>query len=360
MNNQIFDGAKIAVFEDRIIYEAMPPVTEGEIARIETMLSGPIPPELRELWSLCYGGWLDYDLDVSFGSHVHSFCFSMIFAPGGRKYHDLDGWIAHERERAQEEDDDSGDKLPLLDYLPIGGFEYLERAYVCVRPDDYGSVHVWSQGIPPGWTLRLHDDSQTRVADNLRAFFRMLDLPQDPFVTPANECDRGPEALGAIKGAVKSGALGGADAAALKALYRSAIADWPKALECGTLGASQRLARLALMRAAKTGDMDLLSRIQAQDVDIAQPLAGGGNLLDHALFSRQRAMAETLLDWGMRGGGQTIQCAAEYASPALLERLRAAGGLPNPSAERIAERAENSEAAALIRSWLNESCTGRE
>ena len=108
MTDIAFPAAGLALFEDRLIYEAQPPLNDAEIARIETQLVGPVPPDLAALWRVCYGGRLDYDLDIHFGAHIHPFSFGELFYPGSRGYHDLDGWIAHEHELLAESADVRG------------------------------------------------------------------------------------------------------------------------------------------------------------------------------------------------------------------------------------------------------------
>ncbi|WP_252406521.1 hypothetical protein, partial [Acinetobacter pittii] len=76
-----------------------------------------------------------YDLEVDYDGHRHPFSFSELFYPDSDGYHDLWGWIEHERELAAEAAAEEGrDWNGKLAYLPFGGFEYLERLYVCVEP----------------------------------------------------------------------------------------------------------------------------------------------------------------------------------------------------------------------------------
>ena len=93
MEDTHFSDAGIAVFENRIIYEARPGISEAELERIEAKLAGPVPEDLKALWRLCYGGRLDYALDVTYGQHIRPFSFGYLFYPGGRDVDDLDHWI---------------------------------------------------------------------------------------------------------------------------------------------------------------------------------------------------------------------------------------------------------------------------
>jgi SMI1/KNR4 family protein SUKH-1 len=334
MTDIAFADAGLTLFEDRLIYKAQPPAGDAEIARIEALLAGPVPPDLVALWRLCYGGHLHYDLDIHFGAHIHPFSFGELFFPGSRGYHDLDGWIAHERdllaENAAQKGHTGGDLK--LEFLPFGGFEYRDRLYVRAGKDDYGAVYAYSRGLPPAWHLRLHEESFTRVADNVRALFGMLYLALDPLTTSPDDFPAGLEALEAIDLARDSCKLDRSDADRLQAILAGAFADWRSALERGTLSADPRLARLALEHAAEAGDLALLQRLERAGIDVARPLRGGGTVLDHALDHGHIGLANALLDRGLKGGPQTFQCVPEEAEPELLHRLYRAGATPNPYA----------------------------
>ena len=88
----------LAVFEDRIIYTAQPPIDDAALAAIADKCSGPLPGGLVALWRVAFGGALDYDLRVSFEEHEAVASFSELFWPGSNGYRDLWGWIEHEEE----------------------------------------------------------------------------------------------------------------------------------------------------------------------------------------------------------------------------------------------------------------------
>jgi hypothetical protein len=351
-----FTDADLAVFEDRLIYEARLPVSDAEIARVEAELCGQVPPDLVSLWKVCYGGRIGYDLDVHFGPHVHSFSFCELFYPGSCGYHDLDGWIAHDRNLLAESASETGHdcKDLKLEFLPFGGFEYLDRLYVRVGKVDYGAVYAYSSGIPPAWPLRLHEDSSARVADDVRALFRLLYLRHNPLTVSPENNPTGLSALEAIDLAQSAGKLGASDADRLQAILVAAVADWRFALERNTLSAEPRLARQALEHVAKTGDSALLRRLEQADIDLAHPLSGGGGLLDHVLISGHLALANALLDRGLKGGTQTFQCVPHQAEPNLLRRLYLAGATPNRYAAVAFARAGRLDNAEMLARWLLE------
>lgn len=101
-----------------------------------------MPDHLVRLWRTAFGGRLDYDLPVRFEDHVASLSFSELFFPGSSHYRDLWGWIEaqceFEMDAAEEAGEDHDGKLR---FLPIGGFEYLDRVFVDVTGGaHHGSV----------------------------------------------------------------------------------------------------------------------------------------------------------------------------------------------------------------------------
>src|SRR5215831_12110061 len=174
--------ARIALFEDRLILEAQPPVDDVTLARIAKKCAGPLPEDLIALWRTSFGGTLGYDLRASFKDQEASLSFTELFFPGSDGYRDLWGWIEHEEELAQESAEEQGKSWAgVLDAVPFGGFDYAERLYAIVSPGrDHGAVLAWMQGLPPAWIFRLHEDSVASLCDSVRALFRMLVLEVDP------------------------------------------------------------------------------------------------------------------------------------------------------------------------------------
>ena len=61
IERELMDKHRLAIFEDRLILDAQPPIDNETIHKIEQHLSGPIPEELLELWKVSFGGELDYN-----------------------------------------------------------------------------------------------------------------------------------------------------------------------------------------------------------------------------------------------------------------------------------------------------------
>ncbi len=250
---QLLLAHRLAVFDGCVVYDAQPPVSAEHVQRLAEGLAGPIPEELLRLWRTCFGGRLGYDLEVDYDGHRHPFSFSELFYPDSDGYHDLWGWIEHERELAAEAAAEEGrDWNGKLAYLPFGGFEYLERLYVCVEPGpEHGAVIAWSHGLPPAWAGRLHQDSLTRLADDVGGLFRLLSFEQDPF-DAENACGVADELLEALDALEAAGEPGKALKGRLEVLLRQRILDWRPALADGSLAAEPRLRQLALAGPGRT------------------------------------------------------------------------------------------------------------
>ncbi|WP_323740382.1 SMI1/KNR4 family protein, partial [Pseudomonas aeruginosa] len=231
---QLLLAHRLAVFDGCVVYDAQPPVSAEHVQRLAEGLAGPIPEDLLRLWRTCFGGRLGYDLEVDYDGHRHPFSFSELFYPDSDGYHDLWGWIEHERELAAEAATEEGrDWNGKLAYLPFGGFEYLERLYVCVEPGpEHGAVIAWSHGLPPAWAGRLHQDSVTRLADDVGGLFRLLSFEQDPF-DAENACGVADELLEALDALEAAGEPGKALKGRLEVLLRQRILDWRPALADG-------------------------------------------------------------------------------------------------------------------------------
>lgn len=181
------------------------------------------------------------------------------------------GWIEHEQELAE---------TSALAYLPIGGFEYLDRVYVATAGPEHGAVMCWQQGLPAGWELS-EGDRGARVADNLAGLFAQLALEHDPWDSDGDDGVELREAVEALAAAGDRHARSAADT--LRGLVRSAVLDWRSALQAGTLAGQRRLRRLALQRAATADDPALLAELVAQGCDAAEQIRGGLTPVDVAL-----------------------------------------------------------------------------
>lgn len=98
----------IVIFADRVIFDAQPPMKESDIAAVQTLCAGPIPSPLLDLWRVTAGGSLDYSLTVDLGGNREAVCWNELFFNGSDDYHDLQGWIEHERELAEEAAEERG------------------------------------------------------------------------------------------------------------------------------------------------------------------------------------------------------------------------------------------------------------
>lgn len=288
---QLLREHRLACFAGRIIHDAQPPISDAQLAEVELRLRSKLPPELVALWRCAFGGRLDYELCVDYGGHLHPYSFNELFYPDSDGYHDLWGWLEHEQECAADVATENGQEWDgRVGFLPIGGFEYLERVYVCVEPEEFGVVYAWSRALPPAWPLRLHEDALTRVADDLNGLFALLGFDEDPF---AEGADAGQELLEALDELAASGAEGEALAQQLQDSLRPLVRDWRAALEQGNIAGVGVLQRLALTHAVRSSDIELLEQLRAQGCDLGQLLTGGGNGPVHARVMQR----ESVIQW---------------------------------------------------------------
>jgi len=199
--NQALTGTGLAVYEDRVIHSAQPPITSEQLEAIAARCQGPLPQGLINLWSVSFGGRLDYELFAPLKDASTWLSFAELFYPDSGGYRDLWGWIEREVELAEEAAEERGEAFDgLLDYLPFGGFEYLERLYVKTTPGpDHGKVVAWVQGLPPAWGGMLGgEDAVIPVAKDVPSLFRALSLGVDPFTITDGAADSGLELAEAI------------------------------------------------------------------------------------------------------------------------------------------------------------------
>jgi hypothetical protein len=288
---RILSEAGIALFAGRLILDAQPPIDDATLAAVAERCAGPLPDSLVALWRTAFGGRLDYDLCADLDGQDVPVSFTELFYPDSGDYHDLWGWIEHERKLAEEHQPDWSGRLV---HLPIGGFEYLDRVYVhtAIGPD-HGAVVCWRQGLPPGWELHAGDRAG-RLADDLGALFGRLMLEHDPWEA---QDDPGAEMRDAIDDLTDSGDPDARAAAAkLRQLVQATVLDWRRALDQGTLVTQRRLRRLALDQAAADDDVALLARLVALGCDPAEQIRSGLTAIDVALLHRASAAVRWLLE----------------------------------------------------------------
>jgi hypothetical protein len=228
--NAVLDRAGLAVFQGRVIQDAQPPVTPDQLKAVAVRCRGPLPQGLIDLWSVSFGGGLDYELFAPLKGAWTWLSFTELFYPDSDGYHDLWGWIDHEVDLAEEAARARGETFDgLLDYLPFGGFEYLERLYVCTAPGaNHGKVVAWIQGLPPAWGgVLAGEDTVIPVADDVPGLFGMLGLAVDPFTVTDGNADSGlhlAEAVDAVREADPKTAV------QLESLIRQSIRARPETL----------------------------------------------------------------------------------------------------------------------------------
>jgi hypothetical protein len=294
-------GHGIVLWAGRVVFEAQPPMEADAIAAVQACCAGPLPTALVQLWQATAGGSLDYDLvlpmETAEGEHMEAISWSELFWTGSSGYRDLQGWIEHEIECAQEAADEHGRAFNgKLDYLPFGGFEYCDRIYATVTPpgtSDSGSVLAWKKGLPPAWKGALHEDGLATLAPDLPGAFAALCLHEDP-LAPTSRYHAGQSLLEALEVRTTDHGMPRALADRLLAHYRQALVDWRTPLAHGTLARSPASARVALLHAIEADDAALLQRLAAAGVPMAGALQGSATALDLALERGKPHTADVL------------------------------------------------------------------
>ncbi|MDM0018549.1 SMI1/KNR4 family protein [Variovorax saccharolyticus] len=326
----------IVLFARRVIFEAQPPMAESQIAALQALCAGPLPPELLALWRQSAGGRIDYDLHLHMNGNEESVVWSDLFWSGSEGPQDLQGWVDHEREAAQEAAAQSGEPWDgKLTLLPFGGFEDSDRIYAVVEPGpDYGHVLAWKQGLPPPWPHEMHEDGMTTVAHDLCAAFEALQLDEDP-LAPAGDYFTGQALLEYLDQRHQEHGLSLELMDRLIAFYRGAMVDWRSPLAAGTLGQDAPLARVALRHAIATDDAEQVARLAAAGIALDGPLLGSAIATDLALSHGAHHAAEALV----RAGAPVAHDALDYidsaVSPELVGLLLERGA--EPSATAVAE-----------------------
>jgi hypothetical protein len=311
----------VAIFRDKLILNAQPPITDIQIASVRTKVDGEIPPELIALWRTSFGGALDYDYEVVFGEHLYTASLRELFYPGSDHYLDLDGWIEHELEMAQEVAEEESKPIPhRTPFVPFGGFEYLERFYVSLQPDEYGSILVYAQGIP--WKGRLNEDSVARVADSVSELFDQLALNEDPFDEACGKYASGKEMVERI---LEIEAEHPQLAEKLKQIVRQSIVDWQSMIERTNFtqeltSEESKALRLALLYAVDRRDVDLIDRLHKRGAPLDITLLGTGGILDCAMVKQAFDVVERLVELNVDLGDAPILHATN-CSDELLQRL---------------------------------------
>jgi hypothetical protein len=323
----------VVLFADRVIFDAQPPMPAQQIAAVQALCAGPIPGPLVELWRQTAGGRLDYDLSLPMNGNVESFSWTELFWHGSDSYRDLQGWIAHEQELAQEAAEAAGRPWSgKLTHLPFGGFEYLDRVYAVVEPGpEHGHVTAWKQGLPPAWTHALHEDGVSTIAPDLYGAFAALRLDEDP-QAPTGDYFSGQTLLEYLDDRHQDHGLDLDLMDKLVTFYRRAVIDWRTPLADGTLRRLPTVARAALHHAVATDDADLVAELAAAGVSFDGPQQGSALATDVAIGNGAFAAAMALVRAGAPVARDALRNIDGQISPELTNALLANAAEPSVGA----------------------------
>lgn len=346
----------IVLYAGRVIFDAQPPMTVEQIAAIQELCAGPIPAELVALWQRTAGGRIDYDLHLHMNGYEEAVSWSELFWNGSDGYHDLQGWIEHEQQRAQEAAAARGQQWDgKLTALPFGGFEYSDRVYAVVeRGADYGHILAWKQGLPEAWAHAMHEDGLTTVAHDLPAAFAVLHLDEDP-LEPAGDYFTGQALLAYLDERHQTHGLALELMDKVVAFYRRAMVDWRTPLAEGTLDRDGRLSRIALRHAVATDDPALVARLAAAGVALDGPLQGSAMATDLALAHGAHHAAAALVRAGAPVAPDALDAIDSAVSPELVALLLEHGAQPSTTAIAECVACGAPAAARVIASAYQES-----
>lgn len=323
----------VVLFADRVIFDAQPPMPAQQIDAVQALCAGPIPEALVALWQQTAGGRLDYDLTLEMNGNIEGISWSELFWNGSDGYRDLQGWIAHEQELAEEAAADGG--VPWngkLSHLPFGGFEYRDRIYAVVEPGAaHGQIVAWKQGLPPAWTHALHEDGLSTVAPDLYGAFAALHLEEDP-QAPTSDYFSGQTLLEYLDNRHQDHGLDLDLMDKLVAFYGRAVVDWRTPLADGTLRHRPALARVALRHAIATDDAALVVELAAAGVSFDGPQQGSALATDVAVGHDAFAAAAALVRAGAPVAADALRNIDGQISPELTGALLANGAKPDVAA----------------------------
>ena len=339
----------IVLFANRVIFDAQPPMKESDIGKVQAVCSGPIPAPLLELWRTTAGGSLDYALTLEMAGNLEEISWTELFYNESSAYHDLQGWIEHELECAEEAHEDQG--IPwhgTLDALPFGGFEYCDRVYVAVGLDgDRGQVLAWKMGLPPAWTHRLHKDSVAAIATDLQGAFGALHLPEDP-LAPVEKFYAGQSFLDYLSGRVDEHHLDKALADRIIDFYRRAILDWRSHVTGATIAQHPQMALLALSHAIRSDDGELVAHLAALKVPLDKPVGGSAMPVEMALSAARHLATRALIESGAAVTSRCLGDIHDQIPVGLVELLLERGALPDVNAVIACVEYGSAESADLI------------
>lgn len=317
--NEVLRKLGIVVYRGKLILDARPSITDKEIADVEEKIGCKVPAELLALWKTSFGGSLDYNYRVTFGNHVYMASLQELYFPESDHYHDLYGWIDSELEASQEAAiDDDESFFVYTPYLPFGGYEYLQRAYVSLLPEEYGAVIFYARGIP--WKGRLNEDKADLVASSLNELFDQLTLDQDPFSEKIDEYAAG---LRMVKRISEFEADHPEIAEKLKQLVIASVFDWKAVLVESDLSRDLtdrelHALRLALEFAVKQNDKNLIDHLNQIGAPFDIPLQGTDDVLALAMRMKAFDIVRYLLDLNIKFSHEPVFHAADCPDELLI------------------------------------------
>ena len=330
----------IVLFAGRVIFDARPPISEQQLAAVEAACAGPVPPQLLALWKETCGGALDYDLSVRMNGGEEPIHWAELFGHGPDGFHDLPGWIAHERQAAGTS--------PLA-ALPFGGFEDTDRILVVTEPGaQLGQVLAWKQGLPQAWPHAMHEDGLATVATDLEGAFASLHLAEDP-LEPAGDYFTGQALLDYLDERHGDHGMDLDLADKLVAYYRRALVDWRKPLAEGRLlEVSPLAAQIAQRHAIAADDPALINELAAAGVRFDAPLHGSALPTDLALAHGAFEAATALVEGDAPLSDDALDNIDGAVSPELAQELLQRGAVPTARAIAQCVAAGAPDAARLI------------
>lgn len=345
----------IVLFAGRVIFDAQPPMPADQIAAVQACCHGDLPPALLDLWRVTAGGGLDYDLTLEMNGHIEGISWGELFYNGSNGYRDLQGWIDHELELAEEAaEEDARTWSGRIDALPFGGFEYCDRIYIVTESGakDCGHVLAWKQGLPPAWRGAMHEDGLATVAPDLYAAFSALQLHADP-LEPGGESGTGATLLEYVDERRTEHGLSAPLADKLIAFYRQAVIDWRTPLADRTLAAQPALARHALRQAIDHDDAALTAQLSPLVANLGHALAGSSIPTDYALRRRKFAAATALLESGAPVAPDSLESVSGNVPDALMHALLDAGVQPDADAMARCVAGGSADSARMIGAALS-------
>lgn len=332
---------QITIYRGKVILDAQPPISQPQLDEIQALLTDEIPEDLIELWKLSFGGRLDYDYDVVFGSHVFSASLKELFYTDSDHYRDIIGWTKDEmynRKKSQ--------------LLPFAGFEYLERAFIILDGEERGKILYWAQGLPPAWKTRLNEDSISITANSFSELFDQLYLSANPFA-PESE-DNYANGLEMAE-MVEAISLEQPDLAKkLRTIIEENVFDWRTELSNANKGDSfndqqLRAMRLALVEAASKDDVEIVKLFRERKFPLDLTIRAESGLLPEAMRQGSFEVVAEVIKFNLDAGNSTIVYIDKGANPGLVDGLINRGMTFDIEAViNLAEHGEADSAASIV------------